>query len=345
MNTLRIYMIASLFVFVSVNLMISSKDVKNNYTSEYTLKASKPIKIVNVGGNGFRKDIFTTSFKKGECLPEKECVLVSGKMSDDADMYVWDAAFLGTTIDRFKVPKTKKLTGLIDGEPKIETKKISEGRSKFDITIDYRKDSTIRWTFVKTLIDNGMLFHEPAPLNQKENVIVFVNRNCHTMSHREKYVKEIMDIGIVPVKSYGNCLKNSELSKNIEPSFILDPKDKNLAGKYGTFHFSKFCIAIENSVITSYNSEKLWHALAWGCVPIYLGDTEIDHYLPTRKERMYIDIKDFNYNMTALSLHVKFLMNNDVEYNKMLEWKTEIPTSPGWFEWKEINRKDVRCEM
>lgn len=33
----------------------------------------------------------------------------------------------------------------------------------------------------------------------------------------------------------------------------------------------KFCIAIENSISPDYVSEKIWHGLTAGCIPVYLG--------------------------------------------------------------------------
>lgn len=349
MHELRFCLIIVIVFFIVFNLMFFTKrNIPTGHidtTPFDIINSASPVKIVTIDVNGFRKEVFTTTFQKGECLIDKECSFRPGKITDDANMYLWEAVYLGTSIDKFKIPQTEKLTGLIDGEPRIETEKISEGRSKFDITIDYRKESTIRWLYARNIIDNDTLFHDPAPINKKKNVVAFINSNCRTASKREQYVKQMMDIGIVNVKSYGKCLKNSNWPKDHRPSYILDPSDPKLAGKYEIFHYSKFCIAIENSVVTSYNSEKLWHALACGCVPIYLGDTEINNYLPTIKERMYLDIRDFDYNMTALSLHVKFLMENDDEYNKLLQWKKEIPKSNGWYEWKKQNSNDVRCEM
>lgn len=306
-----------------------------------------PVKILLVGGNSFRKDVFDVEFNASSCLKYTSCRIKPGKLSENADMYMWEAAYLNSGIENFKIPESvkNKLTGLIDGEPRFESESISKGRAKFNFTIDYRVNADIRWLYARTIIDNGSIFNKPIPTSLKRNEIAFVNSNCRTKSKREQYVKELMNLGIVQVKSYGRCLKNSKWPSDNEPSFKLDPLNEKLAGKYKTFAFSKFCIAMENSVIKEYNSEKLWHAFAWGCVPIYLGDVEIEKYLPTKKENMYLDIRDFDYNMTKLSERVKFLMDNDDEYNKLLEWKNKIPDNSNWYEWKKLNSKDVRCEI
>jgi len=42
----------------------------------------------------------------------------------------------------------------------------------------------------------------------------------------------------------------------------------------------KFCVAMENSVRHDYVTEKIWDALAAGCIPIYLGSKTARHIIP-----------------------------------------------------------------
>jgi len=42
----------------------------------------------------------------------------------------------------------------------------------------------------------------------------------------------------------------------------------------------KFCVAMENSIRQDYMTEKLWDALAAGCIPIYLGSKNAPHIIP-----------------------------------------------------------------
>ena len=74
----------------------------------------------------------------------------------------------------------------------------------------------------------------------------------------------------------------------------------------------KFCITYENSSSQGYTSEKLLHAKAAGCIPIYWGDPKVE--------------RDFNVNsiIDARNIHtkeelinaVKSIDTNDVEYLK-----------------------------
>lgn len=42
----------------------------------------------------------------------------------------------------------------------------------------------------------------------------------------------------------------------------------------------KFCVAMENSIRQDYMTEKMWDALAAGCVPIYLGSSNAPQIIP-----------------------------------------------------------------
>jgi alpha-1,3-fucosyltransferase 10 len=42
----------------------------------------------------------------------------------------------------------------------------------------------------------------------------------------------------------------------------------------------KFCVAMENSIRQDYMTEKMWDALAAGCIPVYLGSSNAQHIVP-----------------------------------------------------------------
>lgn len=42
----------------------------------------------------------------------------------------------------------------------------------------------------------------------------------------------------------------------------------------------KFCVAMENSIRQDYMTEKMWDALAAGCIPIYLGSKNAAKIIP-----------------------------------------------------------------
>jgi hypothetical protein len=61
-----------------------------------------------------------------------------------------------------------------------------------------------------------------------------------------------------------------------------------LDGRYETLPSYHYNVCTENSVGRGYVTEKIWHAMASGCVPIYLGATDIDEMVPPD---CYIDLR------------------------------------------------------
>jgi hypothetical protein len=64
----------------------------------------------------------------------------------------------------------------------------------------------------------------------------------------------------------------------------------------------RFCFAFENSDEIGYVSEKFFHALASGCLPVYMGASDVDLYLPTRNA--IIHANDFS-DAAALGRYLK----------------------------------------
>jgi hypothetical protein len=343
-----------LFVALSFGMFLGYNIPHCLNESVAMVESKNIIKVVGVGKNGFIPYQFNAEFD-GTCIPHKKCIVTTDQNEvDNADVLWWDATFVKFDNDPHNIRKPPKkrysqIAVLVDGEPfhrGVTVDTIDWVRKTFDATVDFRESATVRWLYARHLIDKNTLFYPPEDTGSKENVIAFVNRNCNTKSGREGYVEEIIRLGIVKVNAYGKCLHNTVPPRHHE-SYILDPQNKHLAEKYKLFSKAKFCITIENSIVEEYNSEKLWHGLAWGCVPIYLGARTIEQYLPAPREQMYLDIRDYDFNMTKLSLKVKYLMEHDDEYEKLLRWKflPESQWSPGFKRWKAINTKDPLCEM
>ena len=64
----------------------------------------------------------------------------------------------------------------------------------------------------------------------------------------------------------------------------------------------RFCFAFENTDEIGYVSEKFFHALASGCVPVYMGASDIDLYLPA--PNAVIHANDFS-DAAALGRYLK----------------------------------------
>ena len=77
---------------------------------------------------------------------------------------------------------------------------------------------------------------------------------------------------------------------------------------------------MENSVCDDYVTEKLWRAYYIGSVPLIYGSPKIKDILPNNKSA--IEILDFK-SPKHLADFINDLNQNDEEYDKYLEYKTE----------------------
>ena len=117
----------------------------------------------------------------------------------------------------------------------------------------------------------------------------------------------------VRVHSYGACDHN----KDFPADHGYDSRTKlDLFGSY------KFCFAFENSDQDGYVSEKFYHALSSGCLPVYMGAPDIDLYLPAPNAIIYAN--DFA-DGASLGLYLQYLLENSTAYWEHLQWKwTEL---------------------
>ena len=74
----------------------------------------------------------------------------------------------------------------------------------------------------------------------------------------------------------------------------------------------KFCLVIENMSDVSFITEKIFHPIISGSIPIYLGAPDIDKYIPSE---CFIDLKNYK-DWDQLC---QFIVNFDInDYKKFL---------------------------
>ena len=140
---------------------------------------------------------------------------------------------------------------------------------------------------------------------------IFVSSNCGPHNRRLIMMRELSQY--VRVHSYGRCDHN----KDFPADYGQDSRTKlNLLGSY------MFCFAFENSDQPGYASEKYYHALASGCLPVYMGAPDIDLYLPA--PNAVIHANDFA-DGASLGQYLRYLLTNTTAYWEHLQWKwTEL---------------------
>lgn len=203
--------------------------------------------------------------------------------------------------------------------------KIGERKDKnYHLAVDYRL-FTNKWHISKPQYSkiNLTYFLNTAKINYG-NISTFLNRKDIvyiqkvSYKNRQYIVKEMMKY--LPIDSYGRDLNNKKWPKYINKKNKID-----LLKQY------KFCIAIENSIITwklggkyeaelinnDYVTEKLVDCLIAGCIPIYFGPKNINLFLPN--PNAIINFNSFT-SIESLSNYIKYIKRNITLLQKHLNW-------------------------
>jgi len=143
--------------------------------------------------------------------------------------------------------------------------------NSIDFWMTHRRDSHVPTTYANRVWSQS--FHTaPPPLKGKRTdaLAIFISSNCFPSNDRLIWAKALIEA--MPVHSYGKCAHN----KDIPSDGGQDSREKiALMSTY------KFCLAFENRCEEDYVSEKFFHALAAGCLPVYMGAPNIRDYLPS----------------------------------------------------------------
>ena len=143
-------------------------------------------------------------------------------------------------------------------------------------------------------------------------LVVYIQSDCDPPSDRDSYVEELMKY--VKVDSYGRCLHNRDLPEHLLNTLTFDTEDLlNIVTKY------KFAIAFENAICHDYITEKFWRPLYAGSVPIVKGSPTVRDWAPDTEHS--IIVADEFVSPKALAEFLKFLDQNDSEYERYLEFK------------------------
>lgn len=212
-------------------------------------------------------------------------------------------------------------------------KNIAEGKSKYyKLAVDYRLFSN-RWHIPIPRFSNLSGFIYTCRSNfiniknfmkRKDDIVYIQKIKYH---NRRIIVKEIMKN--YSVHSYGYDLNNQKWPYDIPSNNKLD-----ILKKY------KFCLAIENSVITwkpgnkfqasqlndDYYTEKLIDCFKAGCIPIYFGPQNINEHLPDNNS--IINLNNFN-SIKDLIGYINLIRKNESILQSHLKWHNNY--SKQWF--------------
>lgn len=178
-----------------------------------------------------------------------------------------------------------------------------EIKDLFDITMTYKLDADVP---VHYLLPEyyEMLRRNPIEKTALSNAFISSQFN---QSKRLDYLNELMSY--IPVHSYGKVLNNRMLLN-----------DDGIMTKAKTISSYKFTLAFENAVAIDYVTEKFFHPLILGSVPVYLGAPNINDFAPG--DNCFINVNDFP-SVKALSEYLLELNADQKKYDELLQWKNQ----------------------
>jgi len=181
--------------------------------------------------------------------------------------------------------------------------------SKFNLLKSYRLDSD----FPNPTVLLPKLT-PPIPFKNKSGLVMAAFSNCERV--RTEYMRQLMKF--VQVDSYGSCLHNKNgLTRRYRNQNGKDFRDikSDLARQY------KFTLVFFNQDCDYFVDAQLHHAWNAGSVPVVMATDKLDEFLPgPYLNHSVIKVRNFE-TPQLLADYLKYLSNNEAEYNKYLEWK------------------------
>lgn len=137
------------------------------------------------------------------------------------------------------------------------------------------------------------------PINKRKHSLLYINSNC--TPQRDNFFKLYQKLSGNKGLSLGKCLNTNK--NNLERKYFF----KN--GDY--FQDYKFIIAMENSSVKGYCTEKILNAFLNGAIPIYWGcsDTVSMFFNP----ETYIDLKNYKNEEEC----IKYILTLENDKSKM----------------------------
>ena len=184
---------------------------------------------------------------------------------------------------------------------------------RFDLLMTYRLDSDIPCIYPNWRQYGSFL--EPAPGHRGPAdgpLAVYIASN--PVTDRDAYVQALQQH--ITVDCPGRCLHNTKI-----PSFVAGGWENGAwQSLLSTIPRYKFYLTFENSQTTDYVTERVFHALACGVVPVYRGAGNVGDFIP--HPEAIIDTADF-CSPAELAEYLRQLDHDDSAYTRHLQWKDE----------------------
>jgi hypothetical protein len=165
--------------------------------------------------------------------------------------------------------------------------------------------------FVPASVWENYTFEQtPLPFKQKTKFIALFVSNCRAQV-RNRYIQALLEY--IQIDSYGQCFRNMSLGATVQRG-----PEERYPQKYILLKHYKFLLAFENTQEWDYVTEKVYHGLVAGTIPVYLGAPNSDHFLPLHS---VINTDNFT-SAREIACHLIKLNANHTAYNEYMAWRT-----------------------
>lgn len=207
---------------------------------------------------------------------------------------------------------------------------------QFDLKVSYELDSDVIMTALHPMVEGGTIppaewLREPAA-RSRPAAIVYVASNCASRNEREQLVRRLQAAlpPTLPLHSVGKCLHTHEAPELAPQPATGRPRDGTTwRSKARALSAYAFCLVAENSIARDYVTEKLFHAFAAGCVPVYYGARSVERLLPHPKA--IVRVLAFS-NLEELVRHLVEMVANVSMYREHLAWRDDGPLVQRWWQ-------------
>ncbi|CAG8609406.1 16378_t:CDS:1, partial [Funneliformis mosseae] len=204
---------------------------------------------------------------------------------------------------------------------------------RFDILVTFEEFSDVPTSYIR-MDHNEWRRKKPfnvTSLSPNSTFISFIA--SHWTEFRETWIPTLQ--AHVPVASFGKVYPNTPWDSECINFEWFEMKNC-IISKY------PFYLAIENSQVQDYSTEKLWDTFKLGVVPVIWGAPNTRSYLPHPKSAIFID--DFP-NVEELANYLKYLVGNETAYLEYHQWRT-MKTWPEEFEKKAyMSMWNMECNV
>ena len=209
--------------------------------------------------------------------------------------------------------------------------------SQFSLKVSYEYDSDVVLTGGIHPLVEGAAIPPPLwlrqPISAARSAIVWVASNCDSRNRREELVRRLQAAlpSSLPLHSVGRCLHNHDAPELTHTTAAISGTHDApwVRSKLSLIGGYAFCLVLENSIAADYVTEKLFHAFAAGCMPIYYGTADVSKVLP--HARAVVQVLDYP-DVSALVAQLVRLAERPAELRARLAWREDARAVEQWWQ-------------